>query len=272
MSVIYLDPHGPRRPARRSDASPLKAVAVACGFALSIIVGIASVTGGGSPLARLIGQGPRPAADDPRAYAFMRETAGGVPVTWDPCLHIRLVVNSRFAPQGADVLLAEAVERVNAASGLTLEVVGPTSEEPDPQQTQRELALGRPGGSRAPVLVAWTTPDVMPKLKGSTIGLGGPIYRYGDSMDRAKYIGGVVTFDSPAMAQVLRGPDGHAMARAIVMHELGHLVGLNHVDNTSQVMAPSAHHGVYEFAAGDRAGLARLGSGGCPYDTGEASG
>ncbi len=208
--------------------------------------------------------------DDPRAYAFFRTGPRGGPVTWDPCLHIQLVVNSRSAPPGADALLSEAVARVNEASGLTLEIAGPTTQEPDPDLTARELSRGRPGGVRAPVLVAWTTPEVFPQLGGATAGIGGPVTLLANPLDQAKYVGGSVELDGPQLSGILRHPNGHAEARAVVMHELGHLVGLDHVDSSSQLMAPDGGR-VTEFAAGDRAGLALLGSGGCPYDTGASA-
>ena len=53
------------------------------------------------------------------------------------------------------------------------------------------------------------------------------------------------------------------MARAIVLHELGHLVGLAHVANPTQLMLPEASPGVVDFAAGDLTGLAQLGAGAC---------
>jgi hypothetical protein len=207
--------------------------------------------------------------DDPRAFRFMRTTANGGPVTWDPCLPIDLVVNNASAPPGSDTLVAEAAERVSEASGLTVRVLGPSTERPDPDRTARELQQGRPGGVHAPVLVAWTTPAEVAGLEGGVVGLGGPVTRFGSAADRTKYVGGTVYLDGPQVQGILRRPGGHERARAIVMHELAHLVGLDHVDNTSQVMAPSAS-AVTEFGAGDRAGLERLGSGGCPYETGPA--
>jgi hypothetical protein len=177
-----------------------------------------------------------------------------------------LVVNSAAAPPGADALLTEAADRVAEASGLRLEVVGPTTQKPDWEVTARELRSGRPGTARGPVLVAWTTPEQIPKLQGSVVGLGGAVWQEGSGFDRAKYIGGTVYLDGPQLATILRRPNGHAQARAVVMHELGHLVGLDHVDNEAEIMAPKGSR-VTEFGMGDRAGLSLLGSGGCPYAT-----
>jgi hypothetical protein len=205
------------------------------------------------------------AFDDPTAYAFMDTNARGEPVTWDPCLTIQLVVNNASAPEGSDALLAEAVERVNAASGLHLNIAGPTTQAPRPVKSARDLANGLPGSARAPVLVAWTTPDVVPGLKGSVVGLGGPVRRLANSLDRERYVGGSVSLDGPQLAQILRRPNGHAQARAVVMHELAHVVGLTHVANPTQVMAAESGTAT-EFGKGDLAGLAKLGSGGCPYD------
>ena len=65
-----------------------------------------------------------------------------------------------------------------------------------------------------------------------------------------------------APAEVLQWPEGSRYARAVVMHELAHVVGLDHVDDPTQLMNPEGTD-VTEFAAGDLAGLARLGGGQC---------
>jgi hypothetical protein len=206
--------------------------------------------------------------DDPTAYAFGRTNQRThQPITWDPCLPISLVVNHAAAPDGADALLTEAAARVSEATGLRLLVAGSTTDPPDYDRTQRELRNVRPGAGRAPVLVAWTTPTDVPPLKGSIIGRGGPVIQLGSPLDQEKYIGGTVYLDGPQMASLLGRPDGHARARAVVMHELSHLVGLDHVENTAQIMHPN-NSKVTEFGKGDRAGLRLLGGGGCPYATG----
>jgi predicted Zn-dependent protease len=65
------------------------------------------------------------------------------------------------------------------------------------------------------------------------------------------------------MPEILSFRDGAATARAIILHEIGHLVGLAHVDDGQQLMYPEARREVPDFAAGDLTGLAVLGSGPC---------
>jgi Matrixin len=53
------------------------------------------------------------------------------------------------------------------------------------------------------------------------------------------------------------------IGRVIVLHELGHLVGLGHVEDPTQVMYPSSSYEVTSLAPGDINGLAKLGRGDC---------
>jgi hypothetical protein len=51
-----------------------------------------------------------------------------------------------------------------------------------------------------------------------------------------------------------------------VLHELAHLVGLNHVSSPSNLMNTEMEPGVTDFGAGDLTGLAALGRGTCLPD------
>jgi hypothetical protein len=75
-----------------------------------------------------------------------------------------------------------------------------------------------------------------------------------------------VALDAGQFPEILGRTDGRAVAEAIVLHEFAHLVGLGHVDDGSQLMNPETVPGVTDLAAGDRAGLARLGRGSCEPD------
>jgi predicted Zn-dependent protease len=74
---------------------------------------------------------------------------------------------------------------------------------------------------------------------------------------------GTVSLDAGQFPSILGRRHGPAIAQAIVMHELGHLVGLDHVDDAKQLMYPQSQGDVLDFAGGDLTGLAALGSGRC---------
>ena len=65
------------------------------------------------------------------------------------------------------------------------------------------------------------------------------------------------------LERVLRGPNGWASARAVVLHELGHLVGLGHVDAAGELMQPQGGPEITDWGPGDREGLAALGGSEC---------
>ena len=73
-------------------------------------------------------------------------------------------------------------------------------------------------------------------------------------------VSGQVVLDADDLAYP--GDGGvRAFAYYAVLHELGHLVGLAHVDEPTQLMYPQGH--IASFAPGDLRGLAVVGSGPC---------
>lgn len=193
-------------------------------------------------------------------YAFMHTKPSGEPVRFDPCRPIHLVVNGAIAPPQADQLLREAAAAVSTASGLVLIIDGATNEQPTAKRGPLDAA--RYGNQWSPVLVAWTDPSVAPGLAGRVAGMAGPVTAPYRTDDQMHWVSGSVLLDAPTFTEILQRPNGHEEARGIVMHELAHLVGLTHVQDTRELMAEE-NSGRTSFGPGDREGLRRLGGGPC---------
>ncbi|NNM45393.1 hypothetical protein [Knoellia koreensis] len=193
-------------------------------------------------------------------YAFLATKANGDPVAFSRCDTIHIVVNSTHAVPDADRMLREALDRVSEASGLKFVVDGASDELPSSVRasTSSPVASWR----NRPALVAWLSPREDNRLGPKAIGLGGPI-ETGSYVDANRHYGtGTVSLDGPALQRMMHEPNGWARARAVVMHELSHMIGLAHFDSSAEVMAPESSH-VTEFGAGDREGLRLLGGGPC---------
>jgi hypothetical protein len=194
------------------------------------------------------------------SYAFLSTQRGtGEPVTYGPCRAIDVQINSTGEVPGGSQLVLEGMTRVNELSGLRLQYSGPTSERPD---VWSERMTG--GGLEAypPVLVSWSDDEETPDLAGDVVGLGGSISLRGGSYARERYMTGSVTLDGPDLNEIAEQSDGEAKVKAVIMHELGHLVGLGHVQDPRELMS-EANTGQLDFGPGDREGLARLGSEEC---------
>jgi hypothetical protein len=197
-------------------------------------------------------------------YSFMAVQADGTtPVAWDPCRPIHYVVNSAEEVDHGAQLLQQAINRVSHATGLHFIDDGTTDELPVPYREAYQPL--RYGDRWAPVLIAWTDPTAIPDLQGDVIGLGGPTPYTGDGPnDPTIDVSGIVYLDSPQIrTDGQKYGDGADMTRALMMHELGHLVGLGHVSDTTQIMNPFLVPGTTSYGVGDLDGLAKLGEGRC---------
>jgi hypothetical protein len=150
--------------------------------------------------------------------------------------------------------------RVSTATGLTFIADGATSESPSNRREPYQPA--RYGDRWAPVLIAWVTPAENPDFAADVTGEGGstPNSRNGGP---GVYVTGQVELDSRQFTRILRRPTGNETALAVILHELGHVVGLGHVTDSSQLMYPETRPGITNFGAGDLTGLAALGRGRC---------
>ena len=207
---------------------------------------------------------PAPLGVESPAHRFtMLQPNTTEPVAYDPCRPIHVVVNGRTAPPGGDEILAAALAEVGRVSGLRLVVDGPSDE---PADFSREaFQPDRYGDRWAPVLVAWSDPGEVTDLEGDVAGVGGSSWLEIDRTSRV-YVTGLVALDGPQTSEILPRPGGREAVEAVILHELGHLLGLDHVDDPGELMQPVAEPGLTAFGPGDLTGLARLGRGECHRD------
>jgi hypothetical protein len=196
------------------------------------------------------------------SYKFLATNPDGSPVGYSPCRPLHYVVNAVLAPEGAERLVEDSIRTISEDTGITFIYDGPTSEAPSPTRAPYQKDVY--GDRWAPLLIAWTTPDQAPQLKGPVIGTGGSThFSFGDGPKR--FVTGSLELDAPQIAEDLDRPQGAGYATAVILHELGHVMGLEHVDDPTQLMYPEIET-PDGFNDGDLNGLYELGRAECRKD------
>ncbi|MGA8256556.1 MAG: matrixin family metalloprotease [Nocardioides sp.] len=191
-------------------------------------------------------------SDTTGPFAFLNTQPGsGRPVGFSPCAQIRYVVNPTSAPSGWEQHVEQAINEVSARTGLEFDYEGTT----DDRDFSSRARSGT--GSADPVIIAWADEDEVDDLADDVAGVGGPTMV---SLGRLRaYVSGSVVLDTDATDRFSDDPNGDALQVALLLHELGHLVGLDHVDDATELMYAD---GITrpDYGPGDRAGLAELGA------------
>ena len=161
---------------------------------------------------------------------------------WNPCQPIRYLVNDDRATPAQRQILDDVITAVRNGTGLDLQLVGRTS---------YGLNTSVPPNSvYANAVFAFSDKNASPGFisDAGAVGYGGPTWS-GDTI-----VEGGAIFDASLGAT--------DVMHEVILHEIGHAMGLAHVNDTTQVMNPSVSGPPFltTFANGDRQGLWLLGA------------
>ena len=188
------------------------------------------------------------------SYAFSA-SLDGQPIRWDPCAVIGWVSNTRHGPAGGLQVLRESVAKVAAVTGTTWRYDGEVAD------LAATAYLPTKAGAYPPVLLGWTDGASSDLLRGRAANVLGVTRTAWFGTDDGK---GARSAATRAAVVALDRTDklplrGGSSWTAVTLHELAHAFGLDHVSDSSQLMASTLGRDTADLQAGDRAGLARLG-------------
>lgn len=212
------------------------AVAVVATLALTGVI-----KGGAGARARLPGS--------PNDFAFLDVTPSGGPLRFNPCQPVEYVVNLTHAPPGALAVVSAAVNQTSAATGIRFVYAGLSAE-------SGSFDLDRPAflpdlypGRWAPVLISWDSLRYLPNEKHVGANAHDP---------PAEWVGTQPARVSGALSVNLDDPGPPSYLKVLLMHELGHVLGLAHASDPGEVMYPYTIR-ARDWGQGDLAGLAKVG-------------
>lgn len=176
-------------------------------------------------------------------YIFLSLTDEGIPLLYSSCVLLTVSMDPEGMPEGGEAPVVWAVDEVAELTGLELSYLGLVAHE----------------DSDATIKVTWESSADNNELTGDTLGLGGsPGLILANSGLGYLNEGEVELRSDPKLALgPAADPDLWSM---VVLHELGHVLGLGHVEDETSLMAPRVSG---ELNDGDRRGFAAVGQGWC---------
>jgi hypothetical protein len=168
------------------------------------------------------------------------------PARWGTC-RIGWRLDGRYMPASGRADLTEAMRRITQISGIRFRYLG---------KIRADLRRAHTQAGKNKMLVAWRPPRLTRGIIPSNMiaGVGGTA-RQGN-----QHVSGFLLMNANYSKNASPGfGDGFPLG-LVLMHELGHVVGLDHANDEKQVMAFGAALPAAVWGAADIAGLKKLGS------------
>jgi hypothetical protein len=191
-------------------------------------------------------------------YDFLYRKRNGKPVAYNRCVAHPVRINPANADTALVAMAQDVIREVSAATGINFFYAGTT-------KRTFEGPFKLKGALVRPILISFETRVTATRLQGDVVGIG---MSYVLTKKKYKQLAAgrlVVDMEdyhnftqNPALA-----PIATDLLKATLLHEFGHVVGLAHVADPTQLMYPYQTPDNFAFASGDLAGLAVLGSQPC---------
>jgi len=207
-----------------------------------------------------------PAAAGSKSYSLPDPPAGVAAWRWDPCDGpIGWTANLSGAPAGALRNVRYALRQITSATGLTFAYRGTTTKVPQKAWTSSSYP--------SDLVIAWASPgkgkgrsDLLP---GGSVAAQGGWVGYSSRRENpdgtvsayALVTNGFVVVDRVGTSDMPTAVDARGGLTLLLMHELGHAMTLQHVNDERQGMYPTMLSGrLPSWAAGDLAGFRIVGT------------
>ena len=196
----------------------------------------------------------RPSAD---VFGFYIKDSAGNPARWNRCAPIRYAINASSVPSSkpaAVETIRAAIREISSASGYTFQEIGDTAVVPNTGEPETWMT------DQADLFIGFADPALVTRLTGPVAGTTQHRLAYGPD-GALRITGAGIAIDSTE--DIASGFSTRGLG-PIVLHELGHVLNLDHVSDPEQLMSPVLNDdSPSHLQPGDLAGLAQLGVQAC---------
>lgn len=175
---------------------------------------------------------------------------------WRPCDSITYAVNTERATTVQIDAMNTAIQQVEAASGFDFILLGDVNG----SLNKDSIDANVPGVGQAMAVIAFSDSTATPILGGNVIGIGGIGAGSGDAVEKDGLLAWIVR-GGFALADIDDVTDPSDIT-ATFTHELGHMIGLDHVNAGGELMRPVLTD-QNSYGNGDKNGLYNIGQPQC---------